>query len=53
MRENIKRHEVSIEHLSTELMIVDSMTKSLPVKQFKSHVKHIGLIDSFLYLVSL
>jgi hypothetical protein len=53
MRENIKRHEVSIEHLSTELMIVDPMTKSLPVKQFKSHVEHMRLIDSFLYLVSL
>ena len=53
MRENIKRHEVSIEHLSTELMIVDPMTKSLPVKQFKSHVEHMRLINSFLYLVSL
>jgi hypothetical protein len=47
VRENIKRHEVSIEHLSTELMIVDPMTKSLPVKQFKSHVEHMRLIDSF------
>ena len=46
MRENNKRHEVSIEHLSTELMIVDPMIKSLLVKQFKSHVEHMGLIDS-------
>ena len=53
MRENIKRHEVSIEFLSAELMIEDPMTKSLPVIQFKIHVEHMGLIDSILYLVSL
>ena len=47
VRENIKRHEVFIEHISTELMIADPMTKGLPVKLFKSHVEHMGLIDSF------
>ena len=50
VRDNIKRHEVFIEHISTGLMIVDLMTKGLPVKLFKSHVEHMGLIDSF-YLV--
>jgi hypothetical protein len=38
VRENIKRNEVFIEHINTELMIADFMTKGLPVKQFKSHV---------------
>jgi len=33
-------HEVSIEYISIELMIA-------PIKQFKSHMFHIGLIDSF------
>jgi hypothetical protein len=47
VRENIKRNEVFIEHIRTELMIVDPMTKGLPVKQFKSHVEHMGLIDSY------
>jgi hypothetical protein len=47
VRENIKRNEVFIEHISTELMIADSMTKGLPVKLFESHVEHMGLIDSF------
>jgi hypothetical protein len=47
VRENIKRNEVFIEHIHNELMIVDPMTKGLPIKQFKSHVKHIGLIDSY------
>ena len=47
VRDNIKRHEVFIEHISTELMIVDPIAKGLPVKLFKSHVEHMGLIDSF------
>jgi hypothetical protein len=47
VRDNIKRHEVFIEHISTESMVADSMTKGLPVKQFKGHVDHMGLVDSF------
>jgi hypothetical protein len=37
VRENVKRNEVVI-----ELMIANPMTKGLPVKQFKSHVEHMG-----------
>jgi hypothetical protein len=33
VRENIKKHKGSIEHISIELMIADPMTKSLPVKK--------------------
>jgi hypothetical protein len=47
VRENIEMNEVFIEHISTELMIADPMTKGLPVKLFKGHVEHMGLIDSF------
>jgi hypothetical protein len=47
VRENIKRNEVFLEHIRTELMIADPMTKGLPVKQFKSHVEYMGLIDSY------
>ena len=47
VRENIKRNEVFIEHISIELMIADPITKGLPIKLFKSHVEHTGLIDSF------
>jgi hypothetical protein len=47
VRENIKRNEVFIEHISIKLMIVDPITKGLPVKQFKSYVEHMGLIDLF------
>jgi hypothetical protein len=47
VRGNIKRNEVLVEHISTELMIADPMTKGLSVKLFKSHVEHMRLIDSF------
>jgi hypothetical protein len=47
MSENIKRNEVFIEHISTDLMIVDPMTKGLLVKLFEIHVEHMELIDSF------
>jgi hypothetical protein len=35
VRENIKRNKMFIEHISTELMIEDPMTKGLPVKLSK------------------
>jgi hypothetical protein len=38
---------LSVEHISTESMVADPMTKGLPVKQFKGHVDHMRLIDSF------
>ena len=47
MREKIKEHEVLIEHISTELMIADPITKALPTKQYRKHVNHIGLVNPF------
>jgi hypothetical protein len=47
VRDNIKRHEVFIEHISTKSMVANPMTKGLPVKQFKGHVDHMRLVDSF------
>jgi hypothetical protein len=46
MRENIKRHKVFIEHISTELKITNPMIKSLLIKQYQSHVEHMRLINS-------
>jgi len=34
---------VVIEHVSTELMIVDPLTKGMPPKNFKDHVVRMGL----------
>ena len=35
--------KVDIEHVSTESMIVDHLTKGMPPKYFKDHVVQLGL----------
>ena len=47
VREKMKEHEVFIEHISTTLIIADSMTKALQAKQYKDHVDNMGLANSF------
>ena len=43
IRERVKEKKVIIEHISTELMIVDSFTKGMPPFKFKEHVMNMGL----------
>ena len=43
IRERVKEMKVIIEHISTELMIVDPLTKGMPPKYFKDHVVQMGL----------
>ena len=43
IRERVKEKKVVIEHVSTELMIVDPLTKGMPPKNFKDHVVRMGL----------
>ena len=43
IREHIKEKTVVIEHVSTELMIVDPLTKGMPPLKFKDHVNRLGL----------
>ncbi|CAL9098155.1 unnamed protein product [Musa textilis] len=43
IREHVKEKKVVIEHISTELMIVDPLTKGMPPLKFKDHVKKMGL----------
>ena len=43
VREHVKEKKVIIEHVSTELMIVDSLTKGMPPFKFKDHVDKMGL----------
>ncbi|RVW92040.1 Copia protein [Vitis vinifera] len=38
IRERVKEKKVVIEHISTELMIVDPLTKNMPSLKFKDHV---------------
>ena len=43
IRERIKEKKVVIEHVSTELMIADPLTKGMPPLKFKDHVANMGL----------
>ena len=43
IRERVKEIKVVIEHISTELMIVDPLTKGMPPKYFKNHLVQMGL----------
>ena len=43
VREHIKKQLVSIEHIDTESMVADPLTKGLSAKMFQNHVIHMGL----------
>ena len=43
IREHVKEEKVVIEHISTESMIVDPLTKGMLPKYFKDHVVQMGL----------
>ena len=46
VKEEVQKQRVSIEHISTNLMIVDPLTKGLPSKTFTGHVERIGLMSN-------
>ena len=43
VKEEVQKHRVHIEHIRTDLMIVDPITKGLQPKTFKEHVHRMGL----------
>ena len=43
IRERVKELKVVIEHIITELIIADPLTKGMPPKYFKDHVVQMGL----------
>ncbi|RYE14757.1 MAG: Ty1/Copia family ribonuclease HI [Sphingobacteriaceae bacterium] len=43
IRERVKDDKVVIQHISTDLMIADPLTKGMPPKKFKDHVESMGL----------
>ena len=43
IRERVKEEKVVIEHISTESMIADPLTKGMPPKYFKDHVVQMRL----------
>ena len=46
VKEDVQKQQVSIEHISTQLMVVDTLTKGLAPKTFKKHVNRMGLENS-------
>ena len=46
IKERVQNRLMSIEYISTELVIADPLTKSLPPKVFKEHVAHTGVVSS-------
>ena len=43
VKKEVQKQRVSIEHINIELMVADPLTKGLPPKTFKEHVKRMGL----------
>ena len=39
----VKENNVTIEHISTELMIINPLTKGIPPSMFKDHISRMGL----------
>ena len=48
VKEEVQKQKVSIEHIGTDLMIADPLTKGLPPKTFSGHVRRMGIIDKSL-----
>ena len=46
VKEEVQKHRVSIEHISTDLMIADPLTKELSPKTFTSHVVNMGIMST-------
>ena len=46
IREHVKKKKEVIEHISTELIIDDPLTKGMPPRKFKDHVDRMGIFSS-------
>ena len=45
VKERVQSRQISIEHLGTNSMIVDPLTKGLPPKVFHKHVAHMSVLQ--------
>ena len=50
VKKEVQKRKVSFEHVRTDLMIADPLTKGLPPKAFTGHVERMGIIDRSLLL---
>jgi hypothetical protein len=46
VKDKIRDHVISLEHISTEKMLADPLTKDLPPNVFRGHVAGMGLKES-------
>jgi hypothetical protein len=46
VKDKVWDHVISLEHISTEKMLMDPLTKSLPLNVFREHVADMGLRES-------
>ena len=44
VKEEVQKQRVSIEHISTKLMVADPLTKGLSPKAFTEHVERMGIL---------
>ena len=44
VKEEVQKQRVSVEHISTNLMIADPLTKGLSPKAFNEHVERMGIL---------
>jgi len=46
IKEEVQKHRMSIEHISTNVMIDDPLTKGLLPKTFIGHVENVGIMST-------
>ena len=46
VKDKVRDHSISLEHVSTKKMLVDPLTKGLPLNVFKEHLASMGLRES-------
>ena len=44
-KERVQSDQLSIEHIDTNSMIADSLTKGFPLKVFHEHTTHMGVVS--------
>jgi hypothetical protein len=46
VKDKVRDQIISLEHIRTEIMLADSLTKGLPPNVFREHVADMGLSES-------
>jgi hypothetical protein len=46
VKDKVRDQIINLEHISTKKMLVDSLTKDLPLNVFREHITGMGLRES-------